>query len=458
MYTSLFSVYCNKRTSQLYRRHNHHPTAPCRLHVLHAHLQLQQKCQPAVDMPTFISYMKLLGTATWSPGPTVTENRFSSQQQQQHPNHVSCSVCGMRPIVGPRFRSLSQFGFNTCGGCAGSEPAVAAGPLEEVRIDDSIYMSPEVSLPPVLGSISRSEAEREAEARKMLLELVQADGADGSAEQFTPDGPCPLATEGLLLPKEWRNKAVAEGKLLAGRGNAAWSRLYQESKGNVDKLRQKVELAFSAHNRESYALQEDVVLKLDTKNIGQQGVLVKVYEINCWRYYASECQEVDLNLQLSGLAPTKTIHTDTPQDPVIRRRHSIPLDLSGSAGVWLVEVVAGSTRVRARILKGTLHITQRPSVAGQVITVMDESWKPVKGVKIWCDHQEYKNKADGRPNEVLLPYSREAKTTPLVIAAALSDHTTASGGPSGGAAAAGTADQGPDAGGKECVVLFPRFG
>lgn len=52
-----------------------------------------------------------------------------------------------------------------------------------------------------------------------------AAGADGSPEQFTPNGPCPLAAAGLLLPKEWRDKAVAEGKLLSGRGGtAAWSR------------------------------------------------------------------------------------------------------------------------------------------------------------------------------------------------------------------------------------------
>lgn len=49
-----------------------------------------------------------------------------------------------------------------------------------------------------------------------------------------------------------------------------------------------------------------------------QGVIVKVYEVNCWSYYTSEGQEVDLNLELSGVAPSKTLVLKTPQDPVIR--------------------------------------------------------------------------------------------------------------------------------------------
>lgn len=55
----------------------------------------------------------------------------------------------------------------------------------------------------------------------------------------------------------------------------------------------------------------------------------------------------------------------------------MPLGLSGVPGVWLVEVVAGSRRLRARISKGGLRLWQRPSVAGQVLTVMDEEWRPV---------------------------------------------------------------------------------
>jgi hypothetical protein len=43
--------------------------------------------------------------------------------------------------------------------------------------------------------------------------------------QFSPTGPCPLAAAGLLLPADWCNAAVAEGKLLSGGGDtAAWSR------------------------------------------------------------------------------------------------------------------------------------------------------------------------------------------------------------------------------------------
>lgn len=56
----------------------------------------------------------------------------------------------------------------------------------------------------------------------------------------------------------------------------------------------------------------------------------------------------------------------------------MPLGLQGVPGVWLVEVVASSRRLRGRISKGGLRLLQRPSVAGQVLTIMDEEWRPVK--------------------------------------------------------------------------------
>jgi hypothetical protein len=61
-----------------------------------------------------------------------------------------------------------------------------------------------------------------------------------------------------------------------------------------------------------------------------------------------------------------------------RCRHSVSLGLAGRPGLWLVEVVAGSRRLRARISKGGLRLLQRPSVAGRVLTVMDEAWRPVQ--------------------------------------------------------------------------------
>eukprot|EP00882_Tetradesmus_deserticola_P006661 GHRQ01007014.1.p1 GENE.GHRQ01007014.1~~GHRQ01007014.1.p1 ORF type:complete len:836 (+),score=324.85 GHRQ01007014.1:510-3017(+) len=364
-----------------------------KLHALHARVQLQLNSKPCVDVQLLVAFLQLLGRATWSTGPTVTDNRhggtalagssgeqqqqlFGSAGEQQQPLHVACSVCDMRPIVGPRLRSRTQCGFNVCVRCAGSQEAAAAAPLEEVKHDDSIYMLPVEPLPDVLRQLPASEQEREALARQMLLELVQ-DTAYGGL--FTPQGPCPLAAAGLLLPAAWRDAAVAEAQLLSGRGDtAAWSRIYQKH-ADVAALAARTELSFAQHNRSSYAVDEEVNLHLDTKNTGPQGVLVKVYAINAWNYYTSEGRQVDLDLELSGLAPSQTLALQTPQNPVIRTRHVLPLPgLSGTPGVWLVEAVANGHVVRARIQKGSLRMTQRPSVAGQVLTVLGEDWQPVE--------------------------------------------------------------------------------
>lgn len=56
-----------------------------------------------------------------------------------------------------------------------------------------------------------------------------------------------------------------------------------------------------------------------------QGVLVKLYEINCWNYYTIERKAVDLNLELSGLTPTKTINISSPEDPIIRSASRLKL-------------------------------------------------------------------------------------------------------------------------------------
>jgi hypothetical protein len=49
-----------------------------------------------------------------------------------------------------------------------------------------------------------------------------------------------------------------------------------------------------------------------------------------------------------------------------------------------VEAVANGQVVRARIQKGSLRLTQRPSVAGQMLTVLDEDWRPVKVGVVIC--------------------------------------------------------------------------
>jgi hypothetical protein len=49
-----------------------------------------------------------------------------------------------------------------------------------------------------------------------------------------------------------------------------------------------------------------------------QGVLVKLYELNCWKLYTSTQAEADLNLELAGVAPTHTITLNTPADPLVR--------------------------------------------------------------------------------------------------------------------------------------------
>jgi hypothetical protein len=47
-------------------------------------------------------------------------------------------------------------------------------------------------------------------------------------------------------------------------------------------------------------------------------VLVKVYELICWKLYTSTQADADLNLELAGVVPTSLITLQTPADTMVR--------------------------------------------------------------------------------------------------------------------------------------------
>jgi hypothetical protein len=100
------------------------------VHALYAQLQLQQQQRPAVKADLLNTFMNLLRRCTWSHGGPFG---LGQQQQQQHPLHVACFGCGVRPIEGPRFRSRANYDTNLCARCVGRPEAAAAAPYDEVK-------------------------------------------------------------------------------------------------------------------------------------------------------------------------------------------------------------------------------------------------------------------------------------------------------------------------------------
>lgn len=80
-----------------------------------------------------------------------------------------------------------------------------------------------------------------------------------------------LPTDNLLASVDGCQQAlVLRLMMLTGLHLVDYCRLYQESKGKVEELRQASELAFALHNKERYTTQDEVMLELVTKNSGQQ--------------------------------------------------------------------------------------------------------------------------------------------------------------------------------------------
>ncbi|KAL2632659.1 hypothetical protein R1flu_004138 [Riccia fluitans] len=76
---------------------------------------------PAVGALTAnIGGLSLHPEPTGSETNTPTDGNKTEEQHEVHPT-VTCDVCEMKPIVGPRYKSMKIFNYDLCGSCFASE-------------------------------------------------------------------------------------------------------------------------------------------------------------------------------------------------------------------------------------------------------------------------------------------------------------------------------------------------
>lgn len=221
--------------------------------------------------------------------------------------------------------------------------------------------------------------------------------ADG-VSQFTP-----------FIQETYLGQQFAMVKILNGIGDAEqWA-----SKLSPDQYKQileRVDIEFTADNKEQFSADDDVSLSLNLKNVPK--LIVKIFEINTGNYYRTNGKEVDTGINLDGLVPNHEETFTYKSPPAIRQKHEFKFPQMQKRGVYVVDFIAQGKSSRALIRKGRLHFSASVTPLGQQFTVMNEIGKVVKDADLWVDGSLYEPDEEGR---ITLPFSTQPGNVAAVV-------------------------------------------
>jgi hypothetical protein len=131
------------------------------------------------------------------------------------------------------------------------------------------------------------------------------------------------------LTDEFLKPIFAEAKLTTGKGDAEkWYSMLSTSQ--LKNLRERIDLSFAHDNEQSFAPNENVSLKLWTKNIDK--LMIKEFEINAFNYYMKNRQEVSTAIELDGLTATRERVIESNLPPIRRNLQSSLISQSKKEG------------------------------------------------------------------------------------------------------------------------------
>ncbi|MCB1229711.1 MAG: hypothetical protein KDN19_05570, partial [Verrucomicrobiae bacterium] len=216
-----------------------------------------------------------------------------------------------------------------------------------------------------------------------------------------------------FILKDYLQEVFAEAKLTNGLGDAArWYSLM--SPGQVQALKERVDLEFAPGNPEAFAPGDAVSVDVYVKNVDD--LMVKVYEINTLNYYLEEKRELNTDLDLDGLVANEetTHHFDEP--PVRRVRHTFDFDsLAKRRGAWVIEFIGNGRSSRVLVRKGRLQYLSEVTPAGLALTVLTQDNQLAKTPSIWFGGREYRPAPENESKVILLPFSNQRGDQPVVL-------------------------------------------
>ena len=268
-----------------------------------------------------------------------------------------------------------------------------------------------------------SMAEDEALVRQALSDVFAAGTSDPKTATSS------LSPWDKNINAEYLRALMAEARLT--RGSAAdrdsaqlWMGHLPGGVSSLQSLKDRRLLTFHSACREYFRPDDDVTLHFSFKNVGPS-VAVRVFEINTTAWYMEKGCEVPTDVALDGLVPHESLTVQASASdggsPLAQTDVHLPLpSLSGHRrGVFVVELVAGGTSCRAIIRKGQLRLVERKSIAGHVLTLLDEDNEPLPSARasVWMGGRRYapEKGSNGGGDVIIIPYAAVSSSKPLII-------------------------------------------
>jgi hypothetical protein len=208
---------------------------------------------------------------------------------------------------------------------------------------------------------------------------------------------------------DYLKHVFAEAKIVRGLGDPETlssllpPHIYQTVKDRID-------LDFACTNKQEFSVDEPITLDLDIKNV--ETLIVKVFEINTQNHYRDKHKEIGPDIDLDGLVANFE-KTYTYREPPVRRvRRTFEFPEISSRGVYVIDFIGNGKSSRAVIKKGKLRYLVRSSVAGQIVTVLDERNTPVPAATLWLAGRLYTADKEGH---IVTPYSNRTSWQQIVL-------------------------------------------
>ncbi|KAF9079509.1 hypothetical protein BGX27_006338, partial [Mortierella sp. AM989] len=160
---------------------------------------------------------------------------------------------------------------------------------------------------------------------------------------------------------------------------------------SIAKITEKTILKFAPNNPTKFLPSDPVVFKLNAKNAKR--ILVRVFEIKTFECLQQHGGEVmGQNLNLDGLTPNWEHNINLDHPPLELHEISIELpELSNRRGAFVMDVISNGENSSAYFTKGCLDFVEKQSVAGHILTVIDEDQKMLsEKCTIWLNGYYYK--------------------------------------------------------------------
>ncbi|KAI8595733.1 hypothetical protein EDD21DRAFT_358774 [Dissophora ornata] len=161
-----------------------------------------------------------------------------------------------------------------------------------------------------------------------------------------------------------------------------WSKLLPMFE-NLDSLTEQTIIKFTQDNPETFLPSDPVVFKLSVKNANR--ILVRVFEMKTLEYLQQNEGPVGKELNLDGLTPNweHNLTLDHPPLEIHELKIDLP-ELAGRRGAFVMDVICNGENSTAYFTKGYLDFVERQSIAGHVLTIIDENRQKISdNVSVW---------------------------------------------------------------------------